>query len=284
MEPIRTCTSDVCDKPVRCKGLCSTHYREDNKHLTECKFSGCTRARNIQGYCVQHAEVVPGLARCTYYGCERAARIRGLCSPHYEQWRRGDELRPLVDWRQIPCRGPLCTRMSDHHTGYCTPHHRQRRDYGDVWVLGTRQGRAQSNFSCLEAGCASVELVAHGYCLEHASNAKTDCWLPWCSALSGGTTGLCESHRGKGNWMRHQYGIGWEERLRLSRKQNGKCAICRSVEEDLAQGLALHVDHCHKTGRVRGLLCGPCNRGIGLLAEDPKSLRAAVRYLEAAGV
>jgi hypothetical protein len=64
------------------------------------------------------------------------------------------------------------------------------------------------------------------------------------------------------------------ETLRLA--QLGMCAICRSVEWD-----RLHVDHDHQTGVVRGLLCGKCNKAIGLLEDDPRVVRSAETYLVA---
>lgn len=60
-------------------------------------------------------------------------------------------------------------------------------------------------------------------------------------------------------------------------RQNGLCAVCRNLH--VGRGSRLHVDHCHETGRVRGLLCGNCNTAIGLLKEDPALFEAAVRYL-----
>lgn len=59
--------------------------------------------------------------------------------------------------------------------------------------------------------------------------------------------------------------------------QLGNCAICGANED-----LNLHVDHDHRTNRVRGLLCGKCNKAIGLLNDDPELLISAERYLERA--
>jgi len=75
-----------------------------------------------------------------------------------------------------------------------------------------------------------------------------------------------------------KYGVTvqwYEDQLKL---QDGCCAICLRPER--ADGQAkLSVDHCHKTGQVRGLLCGPCNRAIGMLGDSAETLRRAANYL-----
>jgi hypothetical protein len=64
-------------------------------------------------------------------------------------------------------------------------------------------------------------------------------------------------------------------------EQHGVCAICNQPEKTKQQGKVqrLSVDHDHKTGKPRGLLCAACNRAIGLMKEDPQRLEAAARYL-----
>lgn len=57
-------------------------------------------------------------------------------------------------------------------------------------------------------------------------------------------------------------------------KNATKCPICGRV------GKNMNVDHCHKTGRVRGPLCARCNRGLGMFCDDPNLLRAAISYLQ----
>lgn len=76
----------------------------------------------------------------------------------------------------------------------------------------------------------------------------------------------------------------YEERLQ---RQAGVCAICHR-DEPIAHGrtgkkFRLSVDHCHDTGRVRGLLCQKCNRAIGLLGDSIDLLRKAIEYLEREG-
>lgn len=67
-------------------------------------------------------------------------------------------------------------------------------------------------------------------------------------------------------------------------KQDGRCALCRRPETLRMRGKLrrLAVDHCHKSGKVRGLLCCDCNQGIGKLRDDPKLLRKAADYIESA--
>ncbi len=58
--------------------------------------------------------------------------------------------------------------------------------------------------------------------------------------------------------------------------QDGKCAICLVP----AGHRRLAVDHCHDTGRVRGLLCDSCNNGLGRFKHDPERIRVAIEYLK----
>lgn len=74
--------------------------------------------------------------------------------------------------------------------------------------------------------------------------------------------------------IRYLYGISREEYLLLFEKQNGLCAICcRDIDRKLC------VDHCHKTKKVRGLLCHNCNRALGLIGDDPETAKRMLNYL-----
>lgn len=78
------------------------------------------------------------------------------------------------------------------------------------------------------------------------------------------------------------FGITVEQYNEMLARQDGVCAICREPETMIRKGrlLPLHVDHDHDTGAVRGLLCGRCNTGIGMFADDPDRLVAATTYLK----
>lgn len=60
-------------------------------------------------------------------------------------------------------------------------------------------------------------------------------------------------------------------------EHRGKCDLCKS--EFGANGRSLSIDHCHTTGRIRGMLCDRCNTVIGLFRDDPNLIQAAYQYL-----
>ena len=65
-------------------------------------------------------------------------------------------------------------------------------------------------------------------------------------------------------------------------QQNGKCAICKKMPEGKGVSRAnLVIDHDHRTGKIRGLLCDFCNRGLGIFRDDPSLLETAASYLRA---
>lgn len=82
--------------------------------------------------------------------------------------------------------------------------------------------------------------------------------------------------------LRRLYGISTEDVNGMLAAQDGRCAICGSEADRAAiakMKQSLHVDHDHKTGAVRGLLCFSCNMGIGKFKDDPELLVKAVAYM-----
>lgn len=84
----------------------------------------------------------------------------------------------------------------------------------------------------------------------------------------------------KSDYLKQAFGITIEEFDQMLEKQQGVCAICSRPERG-TRNKALAVDHCHETNKIRGLLCGHCNRAIGLLGDDINLLLSAIKYLEA---
>ena len=83
--------------------------------------------------------------------------------------------------------------------------------------------------------------------------------------------------------LKIRYGITLEDYQNLYNKQLGLCKICNNPEiVRILKGRqirSLAVDHCHDTGKVRGLLCYKCNVGLGSFNDDPKLLIRAINYL-----
>lgn len=78
-------------------------------------------------------------------------------------------------------------------------------------------------------------------------------------------------------WLRHKYGITLDDRDRMLHEQGGCCAICSTEKPS---GYNWHVDHCHTTKRVRGLLCSRCNQALGLVSENISTLQSMIKYVE----
>lgn len=78
------------------------------------------------------------------------------------------------------------------------------------------------------------------------------------------------------NNLKRMYGIDLLQYSELKKKQNNLCAICnrRPITK------SLFVDHCHTSGKVRGLLCCKCNTGIGMLEDNIEFLENAIKYLK----
>jgi hypothetical protein len=85
------------------------------------------------------------------------------------------------------------------------------------------------------------------------------------------------SARVKNDNLRKYYGVTLADYNRMKAAQGGKCGICGTSEPG-GRG-DFHVDHCHHSGAVRGLLCHACNVGIGNMRDSPDLLEAAAAYL-----
>lgn len=83
------------------------------------------------------------------------------------------------------------------------------------------------------------------------------------------------------NKLQYRYGITKNDYDYLFEKQNGCCAICgtNNPSSKSKKHKYFSIDHCHLTGKIRGLLCATCNSAIGLLGDCPKTIAKASLYL-----
>jgi hypothetical protein len=77
--------------------------------------------------------------------------------------------------------------------------------------------------------------------------------------------------------LQYKFGVSRAEYNKMLSAQNNTCKICKSV---CPTGRLLAVDHDHTTGVIRGLLCAPCNTGLGFLKDDISLLEKAIEYLK----
>jgi hypothetical protein len=81
------------------------------------------------------------------------------------------------------------------------------------------------------------------------------------------------------SYIERTFNIPYELYEEMHNKQNGLCGICNRPETSKTYKY-LAIDHCHKTGHIRGLLCNSCNRGIGMLLDNINIVRNALNYLK----
>lgn len=76
--------------------------------------------------------------------------------------------------------------------------------------------------------------------------------------------------------LKNIYNLKEKDLQKMINIADGKCMICN-------RKTFLHIDHCHSTGKVRGLLCKNCNLGIGLFKDNPEILKSCIEYLTSSG-
>jgi Recombination endonuclease VII len=131
--------------------------------------------------------------------------------------------------------------------------------------------------------CEKTLPIAHFYF--NARLSRYDSWCKDCQRIANRvrrrTTYTPEVGRAE-NYRR--YGLTLQQFEEMLVAQGGVCAVCGRPETVInpytKKIQQLHIDHCHLTGRVRGLLCQECNTAYGMLEEDPERIRLLLAYAE----
>lgn len=143
---------------------------------------------------------------------------------------------------------------------------------GDI-ALREQQGKACSR-------CKSTKSIADFGANKSTADGRNAYCKPCARQVSGE-----RYHDTRTPWKRYiyrlrvRYGLTLEQYRGMLKSQTGRCAICK---KKFVERKDTHVDHCHRTGKVRGLLCSNCNRALGYAKDDPRLLRAMARFLEKA--
>jgi hypothetical protein len=202
---------------------------------------------------------------CSLDGCPRQHYAAGYCNPHWRRWRRNGTPGPVEI--KTPATGPRscsfagCDRRASCKT-LCPSHYAQQRRGQALAPIAYRAPTTdrdeQDRKRC--STCGTWQETG-----EFNTRTRTPDGL-------AGSCRRCVRRR----LVAKRYGVTLEDYERLESDQGEACAICGGCNDS---GRSLGVDHCHTTGRVRGLLCSNCNMAVGLFKEDPVRLRAAILYL-----
>ena len=106
--------------------------------------------------------------------------------------------------------------------------------------------------------------LKHNFLLNKSSKDGFNGWCKRCT---------------KDSTIKNKYSISLEDYKSILNSQNNKCAIC-STSIPGGPSNKFVIDHCHKTNKVRGLLCNRCNTGLGKLGDTVESLERALEYLK----
>lgn len=117
----------------------------------------------------------------------------------------------------------------------------------------------------------------HSYCKVCHKQYSTSRSNNWYKTSKGKVTNSKNQKNNK-YYLKALYGMNLDEYNQLFILQNGRCDICGVHQDNLKKSLS--VDHCHKTNKIRGLLCNTCNTGLGYFKDSEENLSQAIQYLK----
>ena len=131
--------------------------------------------------------------------------------------------------------------------------------------------------------CRRVKPTGEFYKRKPSSKGKSP-FRSWCKECDNSSSRdfrkTADSKRyHKNHHLVRAFGITIEQYEEILDRQSGCCAICGKTKADDSLKADLAVDHCHKTGKVRGLLCRHCNVALGKFGDDAEMLKKAINYL-----
>ena len=167
-------------------------------------------------------------------------------------------------------------RKDNVNTEYCQKHYYRLKRNGSLEIKRLPPNRDRG---CSVEGCTNKH-GSRGFCYSHykaRADRETKCVLNGCNRnIESRKTGLCSTHQ---DLLRN--GADLDTMIEVYKKFDGKCEICGTTDPKGYYG-KFHTDHDHVTGKVRGLLCDQCNKGLGHFKDNIGYLESAVRYLNEA--
>ena len=273
------CSEKSCNNSVFSKGLCRKHYEQERAMLAPfCSILNCTSKVYRGTLCCSHyrSHIKSLHPECKVPGCtdKQKTLTSELCAKHLFRYsRHGSVEQPRQqDWG---------TR--EKHPLYQTYHWHKRKANNalvdewadDFWKFVACVGdKPEGCILRKENINAPLGPTNWEWKETYPSKDKAGYAREWRKN---------NPEKAKNADLKKMYGIDYETYKQMLVDQNYTCAICNKIETDVdSLGLPRHmpVDHCHTTGKVRGVLCGPCNRALGSFKDDVDILKKAIMYLE----
>lgn len=125
--------------------------------------------------------------------------------------------------------------------------------------------------------CKKVKLTRDFYKDSHKANGYKSYCKMCASSRAVKFKKSKSSDYAKNNRLKDAYGITLEQYNQMFLEQEGCCYVCKKHQSLFKR--SLHVDHDHRTGKVRALLCQKCNSALGLVDDNVEVLEALISYL-----
>lgn len=261
------CTGCNQDKPIKARGLCPACYTQWQKTGSTVR----VRTRGLKG------------GPCIVEGCTNIAHGRGLCHMHLRRQRKTGTLAdPRLLQPEPVTHHPLYPQWVDFKR------ERNPRPVIQAW---------KDDFEVFLAGVGTRPSKRHRLYRRDKNRPMGPDNFEWRLALVEKEEGESAQEYNKRYRRAHRatygtdyhtadlqrkYGLTTYDLAEMAEKQEHRCAICGEKEKEQRNGLVKHlaVDHDHKTGKVRELLCTACNKGLGHFKDDIPLMLKAIAYLE----
>lgn len=215
--------------------------------------------------------------------CQNMVMARDLCQVHYKRWQRHGDVLPTraVDWgarEKHPLYSVWNYLMRVRRSETC-------ERWSDLWNFVTDIGDSRPTMKHRLERIQDAEPLGPNnffWATPRLSGKTEDEKVSRAAYMR--TWNAANMDRVIEGGMRKKYGIGLKEYEEMLAAQNGVCAIClreeTRIDHRTKKVSRLAIDHDHKTGIVRALLCQACNVSLGAFSDDPDRLSQAIAYLE----
>lgn len=246
---------------------------------------------------------------CSVTGCELSTKSLGYCSKHYVRFKKYGNPETVLRNREqsavpVICQVESCEKKSKS-LGFCSTHLERFKRYGNPTPIGvkfpSRKGEFLSDGVQKTCSTCYIEKPVAEFGKQSVRPDGLEVACKQCMKARAISRYRNPEKRKKiletgARWrernpdadadktLRRKYGITLAQYDELFELQGGVCALCKKGETTKRRKKGegrerLAVDHCHDTGRVRGLLCFKCNTAIGSLGDTEEDARKVVEYL-----